>query len=164
MTTIVLGPADALVRALTDAVGEILVVDGDAPVADTMWRALMALQRAHESMKATGGRIVVVLPTIGMAGAAGQVDYTTAVEGIRAMTKSAARQWGSAGIGVNMIAAPVHLFKPDADSSHLTAAAVPDGPTLIHSVVEAAGFLLRADLTHLTGETIVVDGGSVMLP
>ena len=164
MTAIVLGPSDGLTDALTDAVGDVLVVDGDASVEDPMWQALVALQTAHASMTTTGGRIVVVLPTIGLAGAVGQVDYTAAVEGIRAMTKSAARQWGPTGIGLNMIAAPVRLFRPQVDDSHLTAAAVPDDGTLIHSVVEAATFLLRADLTHLTGETLVVDGGSVMAP
>jgi 3-oxoacyl-[acyl-carrier protein] reductase len=164
MTAIVLGPSVALVEALTDAVGDVLVIDGNSAVDDTMWQALTVLQTARASMKTAGGRIVVVLPTIGLAGAACQLDYATAVEGIRALAKSAARQWGSEGIGVNMVAAPVRLFKPDVDSSHLTAAAVPDDESLMHSVVETVGFLLRADVKHLTGETIVVDGGSVMAP
>jgi 3-oxoacyl-[acyl-carrier protein] reductase len=99
-----------------------------------------------------------------MAGAAGLVDYTAAVEGIRAMAKSAARQWASEGITVNMIAAPLALFATDGDASHLSAAAVQQDETLIHSVVETAKFLLRHDLDHLTGDTIIVDGGSVMLP
>jgi 3-oxoacyl-[acyl-carrier protein] reductase len=41
---------------------------------------------------------------------------------------------------------------------------VPYDSALIHSVVETAKFLLREYLRHLTGETIIVDGGSVMLP
>jgi len=110
------------------------------------------------------GRVVLIVPTIGMAGAPGLVDHTTAIEGIRAMTKSAARQWGSERIGVNMIAAPLSLFVADADTSHLSAAAVQGDGSLIHSIVETAKFLSRNDLDHLTGETIVVDGGSVMLP
>lgn len=110
------------------------------------------------------GRIVLVVPTIGMAGAAGSVGYTTAIEGIRAMAKSAARQWGSEGITVNMIAAPLSVFAAEVATSHLSAAAVRDDATLTHSIVETAKFLLRDDLDHLTGETIVVDGGSAMLP
>ncbi|HKV19236.1 MAG TPA: SDR family oxidoreductase [Mycobacterium sp.] len=134
-------------------------------VSGTVWRTLAALQRAYAAMT-SGGRVVVVVPTIGMAGAAGLVPYTTAVEGIRAMTKSAARQWRSAGIGVAMVAAPLHIFAPDLEAltTHLTAAAVTDDDTLVRSVSEAVTFLLRADVEHLAGATIVVDGGSVMLP
>lgn len=178
MTTIVLGAAEALSAALTDGVGSVVVIEGigatlgvTAPewpglVDDTMWQALLALQTAHSSMAAQGGRIVLILPTIGTAGAAGLTGYTTATEGIRAMAKSAARQWGSEGIAVNMIAAPVRIFAPTLATSdaHLNAAAVQDDRTLIHSVVATAKYLLRQDITHVVGETIVVDGGSVMLP
>lgn len=163
MTVIVVGPAESLSRALTDAFGDVVVIEADAAVDDTIWQTLVAMQTAHSSV-ARGGRIVLILPTIGMAGAAGLVDYTTAVEGIRAMAKSAARQWASDGIGVNMIAVPLTLFAADGDASHLTAAAVQNDETLIHSIVETATFLLRRDLEQLTGDTIVVDGGSGMLP
>jgi 3-oxoacyl-[acyl-carrier protein] reductase len=152
-----------LVEALTDAVDDVLVVGTDGSAVDTMWQTLAALQTAHASMT-DGGRIVIVLPSIGIAGAAGLVDYTTALEGIRAMAKSAARQWATDGVGVNMLAVPVRLFRSEVDDSHLTAAAVPADETLIHSIVETAGFLLRADVGHLTGETVIVDGGSVMAP
>jgi 3-oxoacyl-[acyl-carrier protein] reductase len=134
-------------------------------VSGTVWRTLAALQRSHTTLQA-GGRIVVVVPTIGMAGAAGLVPYTTAVEGIRAMTKSAARQWRSAGIGVTMVAAPLRVFAPDLDAvtSHLTAAAVANDDTLVRSLSETVTFLLSAEIDDLAGATIVADGGSVMLP
>lgn len=164
MTAVVLGPAESLSKALVDGIGDLTVVDADAAPDETMWQTLVALQVAHASMAADGGRIVVILPTVGMSGVAGLVDYTTAIEGIRAMAKSAARQWASEGIGVSIIAAPVGLFRSDVDASHLTAAAVPNNGMLVHSVVETANFLLRRDIDHLTGATVVVDGGAVMLP
>ncbi|MFV9634940.1 SDR family oxidoreductase [Mycobacterium neumannii] len=133
-------------------------------VDEPMWRTLTALQGARAGFSA-GGRIVVVVPTIGMAGAPGLVAYTTAVEGIRAMVKSAARQWASQGIGANLVAVPLSMFSDDtAAAGHLTAAAVTVDSTLIHTVAESVKFLLRSDLDHLAGETIVADGGSVMLP
>lgn len=183
MSTVVLGPADPLTSALADGLGAVAseldaplptAVDGVVAVVgagpttvdagETMWRTLVALQHAHSAMTERGGRIVLVVPTIGMAGAAGSVSYTTAIEGIRAMAKSAARQWCSDGIRVNLIAAPVSLFAPGLDASHLTAAAFSDDSTLIHSIVETTKFLLRRDIDHLVGATIVADGGSVMLP
>ncbi len=159
MTVIVFDPIEALSTALGKEAEAIFTIDGadEAP----LWETLVALQTAYRS---SAGRIVLILPTIGVAGAAGAVDYTTAIEGIRAMAKSAARQWASERIGVNIVAAPADLFTRDVDTSHLSAAAVPDDGALIHSVVETAKFLLRDDLSHVTGETVIVDGGSVMLP
>jgi 3-oxoacyl-[acyl-carrier protein] reductase len=164
VTTIAVDPGEALARALFDAVDNVVVIRGDTSVDEMIWQALVALQAAHAEMADRGGRIVLVLPTIGMSGAAGLVRYTTALEGIRAMAKSAARQWGSVGLAVNMVAAPLRLFTADCDARHLTAPAVNDTGTLVRSVTETVEFLLRSDIDHLTGETIIVDGGSVMAP
>lgn len=177
MTAIVLWPAAALAQALREAVDDVVVIDGNMDtrlavspdwqdtVNDVTWRVLVALQSAHATIPERGGRILVVVPTIGMSGAAGLSASTTALEGVRAMVKSAARQWGAEGIAVNMVAAPARLFTaaPEVDS-HLSAPAYGDHHTLVHSVVEASKFLQREDLPHLTGHTVVVDGGSVMLP
>jgi 3-oxoacyl-[acyl-carrier protein] reductase len=160
VTIIVLDPTDALATALEEA-GEVTVVGGSSDAGKTMWEALVALQTA---CAASARRVVLVVPTIGMAGARDAVDYTTAIEGIRAMAKSAARQWGSTGIGVNTVAAPAHLFAREVDASHLSAPAVDDDGCLLRTVVETVRFLLREDLSHLTGDTVIVDGGSVMLP
>jgi 3-oxoacyl-[acyl-carrier protein] reductase len=130
-----------------------------------MRQTLTALQRSHVSMSGRGGRIVLVVPTIGMSGAADLVPYTTATEGIRAMAKSAARQWAP-GIGVNMIAVPAGLLAQavSAATSHLTPAAVSDNHGIIKTIVETTQFLLSCDITYLVGATIVADGGSVMSP
>lgn len=117
-------------------------------------------------MQHKGGRIVVVLPSIGMTGGPYLVPYTTAVEGIRAMAKSAARQWASRNVIINMIAAPLHLFAPrlSASAGHVTAAALHNDDALIESMVETTRFLLKSEVTGLVGETVIVDGGAVMLP
>lgn len=130
-----------------------------------MRHTLTALQRSHASMCGRGGRIVLIVPTIGMSGAVDLVPYTTAIEGIRAMAKSAARQWAPQ-IVVNMIAVPAHLFAPtlSGTTSHLTAPAVSDEHALIETIVETTRFLLSDAVTHLVGATIVADGGSVMSP
>jgi len=176
-TTIVLGPAAELASELQLHLENVRVIDDtlstvgiDAPdwprlVDDLMWRAVVTLQLARTSMLEEGGRIVVLVPTVGLAGAPGLVAFTTAIEGIRAMTKSAARQWYSEGIVVNMVAAPLRLFAspPNADS-HLSAPASADDATLVESVIKTVNFLLRRDIDHVVGDTLIVDGGSVMLP
>jgi 3-oxoacyl-[acyl-carrier protein] reductase len=158
VTIIVVGPTEALSRALGEASADVVVIDDNAD--DALWETLVALQTAHIAP----GRIVLVVPTTGLAGAAGAVDYTTMIEGARAMAKAAARQGAPEGIAVNTVVTSSHLFTRDVDTSHLSAAAVPDDGALIHSVTETVKFLLREDLRHLTGATIVVDGGSVMQP
>ncbi|OBG91891.1 hypothetical protein A5697_08750 [Mycobacterium sp. E3251] len=131
-----------------------------------MRQVLNALQRSYSSMHQNGGRIVLVMPSIGMTGAPYLVPYTTALEGIRAMAKSAARQWASQHVIVNMVAAPLHLFEPrlSASAGHVTAAALQDDDALIESIVETARFLLKHEVAGLVGETVIVDGGAVMLP
>jgi 3-oxoacyl-[acyl-carrier protein] reductase len=172
-----MGPGPHLAAGLRADLGDVVVIDDtvaavgiDAPewprlVDDLMWQTLTALQTARTSHR-DGGRIVVVLPTIGFAGASGLVALTTAHEGIRAMVKSAARQWCAEGIVVNMVAAPLRLFlAPPAADAHLSApASADDQDSLVTSVVETVKFLLRPDIDHVVGDTIVVDGGSVMLP
>ncbi len=108
----------------------------------------------------------MVLPSIGMTGGPYLVPFTTALEGIRAMIKSAARQWASQNVIVNMIAAPLHLFAPrlSASATHVTAAAVADDDRIVESIVKTTLFLLKPDIPALVGDTVIVDGGAVMLP
>lgn len=131
-----------------------------------MRRALDVFQQARVSMRERGGRIVVILPTIGVAGSPMLVPYTTALEGIRAMAKSAARQWAASGVTVNMIGIPVDLISPDLASAttHLTSPAITESERILDDVIETTRFLLRRDIGHLVGQTVIVDGGSVMLP
>lgn len=135
-------------------------------VGDPLWRSVSTFQRAWTAMRDRGGRIVLIMPTVGLAGAAQLVPYTTALEGMRAMAKSAARQWSSRGVLVNTVTVPLGLQAPSLTGldTHLTAPAVDTADALIESVAETTRFLLRLDIDHLVGQTISVDGGSVMLP
>ena len=131
-----------------------------------MRHALSALQRSYASMRQDGGRIVLVLPSVGMTGGPHIVAWATALEGIRAMAKSAARQWAHSGVIVNLIATPLHLVAPrlSASEGHVTAAALPDDEKVVESIVETTQFLLKHEVAGVIGETIIVDGGAMMLP
>ncbi|MBV8965459.1 MAG: hypothetical protein JO191_04705 [Mycobacteriaceae bacterium] len=80
------------------------------------------------------------------------------------MSKSAARQWAGEGIAVNLIGIPLGLAAPEIGefAEHLTMAACPN-VDLTPLVVTAITFLLSTGAA-LTGATITVDGGAVMLP
>lgn len=126
---------------------------------------MQVLQRARTAMTSAGGRIVVVFPTLTFAGSANLVSYTTGMEAIRALAKSAARQWGSENINVNLVGVPTQLIVPALtdNTGHITRAAR-DGVDLVASVIASVRFLLEGELEGVTGSTIIADGGAVMLP
>jgi 3-oxoacyl-[acyl-carrier protein] reductase len=128
-------------------------------------RAMHILQRAHDLMARREGRIVVISPTISLPGAANLVAYITGIEAVRAMAKSAARQWAADRVSVNLVAVPLQLFDPELGqyARHMTAAAYTD-VDLLPSVTTTVKFLLEDAAPALTGTTITADGGSVMLP
>jgi len=162
------GRLDAVVHALVDP--DALVAAPLAETDPTSWdarceallrAALWCCQAAHDALRERGGRIVFVTPTVGLTGGAGLVPYATAVEGMRALAKTAARQWGGQGIAVNCVAPPVELVGaasgPDVAVPAL--GRLPDARTDIAPVVAT----LVGDV-FVTGTTVVVDGGMVMAP
>ena len=128
--------------------------------------AIVTLQAAHARFVGGTGRIVLVAPTAGFTGARDLTPYSMAVEGIRALAKSAARQCGPNGITVNCV-----LVAPDLVSPTLIAATTFHGPPVVGrlpdvggDVVEAIALFAGPGVGGVTGATIVVDGGSVMAP
>jgi len=169
------GPLDAVVHAVvdpaaltTEALVETAAADWDRRCEAILRAALHCCQAARRELSGRGGRLVLVTPTIALTGAAGLVPYATAVEGMRAMAKSAARQWGDQGITVNCVAPPVELMAPEHAAAPPGLALTerplgrdPDARTDVAPVVA----LLIADPGHfVTGATIPVDGGIVMAP
>jgi 3-oxoacyl-[acyl-carrier protein] reductase len=127
--------------------------------------ALAGVQDAHRTLSARGGRLVLVAPTTGISGAPDLVPFLTAVEGVRAMAKSAARQWGAAGIAVNTVLVPLELLVPAVAGSTSFLAPPALGASATIADVAAAVRAFTDPAQHgVTGATVVVDGGSVMAP
>jgi 3-oxoacyl-[acyl-carrier protein] reductase len=164
------GSVDAVVHAAVDS--DALVSAALADTDEASWdrrceavlrTALWCCQAAASALGPRGGRIVLVTPTVGLTGGAGLSPYATAVEGMRSLAKSAARQWGGQGITVNCVAPRIELMGDDG-------ADAPTGPVLHRPLdvrtdiapVVATFLAERAPL--VTGATVVVDGGLVMAP
>jgi 3-oxoacyl-[acyl-carrier protein] reductase len=129
--------------------------------------ALFTFQAAHRRCTTAGtGRIVVVAPTSGFTGAAGFVPHSTAVEGVRAMAKSAARQWGPQGITVNTVLVPPALVAPSlaTATSFEAPPAVGHLPDLHGDVAATIAHFAASTSRGINGSTVIVDGGSVMAP
>ena len=134
----------------------------EAPIRE----AIFTFQAAFSAFTGGPGRIVLVAPTVGFTGVADLVPYATAIEGVRAMAKSAARQWGPLGITVNTVLVPPDLVAPVL-VTHTTFNAPPvigRLPDVRTDVLEAIGLFARASVSGITGSTVIVDGGSVMAP
>jgi NAD(P)-dependent dehydrogenase (short-subunit alcohol dehydrogenase family) len=102
-------PVDLVVHVCDHGRTDLALVDTDEVAwersAEAPARELLAtLQAAHPGLKAAGGRLLVVLPAKGLAGAAGLVAETTGWEAARLLAVSAARRWLADGIAVNVIA------------------------------------------------------------
>ncbi|MDI6605676.1 MAG: 3-oxoacyl-[acyl-carrier-protein] reductase [Candidatus Omnitrophota bacterium] len=119
-------------------------------------------------IKQRGGKIVNIASIIGIIGNAGQANYSASKAGIIALTKTAAKELASRNINVNAVA-------PGFIETEMTARlpeelkkkmkeAIPLGRFGSPSDVAAVSmFLASADADYITGQTIVVDGGMVMV-
>jgi 3-oxoacyl-[acyl-carrier protein] reductase len=155
-------PVDAVVHVVADPDG--LAEHSVASMDVDEWNrrsdrvlhdAIRAAQDAYRRMRDRGGRLVFVVPSLGLTGAAGLAPVAAAAEGVRSMTKSAARQWGKHGITTACLAR--RLAGPVVAISSL-----PD-PTE-DEVADTLALLLTEELRAATGTTIVLDGGTVLVP
>lgn len=119
---------------------------------------LHVAQATHALAGGGGARLILVLPDVGLTGAVGQTPLATALEGLRALAKSSARQWGEVGISTATLLTPSHLFDPDDEAAG--AASAPG----MEDVADVVVALLGPSGDVLTGVTLPVDGGVLMVP
>jgi len=138
----------------------------DAVWEQTMRDAIAVLQHGYRAMRERGGAFVVITPVIGMSGAAELGPYSAAVEGVRLLAKSAARQWGADGIRVNCLA-PAPEQVPIGVGSGALALSPPalGGPGDVEADLgPIVAWLLSDDAHFITGVTVCADGGVWMAP
>jgi NAD(P)-dependent dehydrogenase (short-subunit alcohol dehydrogenase family) len=155
---------------LEDVTPETMDVLLDTGPKATLW----AMQAVFPYMRAQRyGRIVNVASAAGLTGAAGYGAYSAAKEAIRALTRTAAREWGCHGIIVNCYCpASVAHRKPPGDApSHQKAVyeMYRDHPLgrdgdAEHDIAPVVQFLLSDACQYMTGETLKIDGGAYMCP
>ncbi len=177
---------DALIDGIAKDIGAISILVNNAGITrdnllmrmkDEDWQAILdtnltsvyrtskAVMRAM--MKARKGRIINIASVVGVTGNAGQTNYAAAKAGIIAFSKSLAKEIGSRGVTVNVVA-------PGYIATDMTKDLPEDAKQVLMNqialgrlgepadIARAVAFLAGPSAAYITGETLHVNGGMYM--
>jgi 3-oxoacyl-[acyl-carrier protein] reductase len=135
-------------------------------VLDTNLRSVYRLSKAclRGMMKARKGRIISISSVIGSTGNAGQANYAAAKAGMMGFARSLAREVGSRGITVNVIAPGFIDTDMTRDLNEAQREAMLNDIPLkrlgeVEDIAAAVNFLASPSASYITGQTIHVNGG-----
>jgi 3-oxoacyl-[acyl-carrier protein] reductase len=177
---------DALIESIAKDFGGVSILVNNAGITrdnllmrmkDEDWQAILdtnlsSVYRTSKAvmrgmMKARRGRIINIASVIGVTGNAGQSNYAAAKAGIIAFSKSLAKEIGSRGVTVNVVA-------PGFIATDMTASLPEDAKAALMGqialgrlgepadIARAVGFLAGPAAAYITGETLHVNGGMYM--
>jgi 3-oxoacyl-[acyl-carrier protein] reductase len=119
-------------------------------------------------MKRRYGRIVNISSIVGAMGNIGQANYAASKGGLVAMTKTLAREFAARGITVNAVAPGFIATKmtdvlPEDQQEKLLSSIPLNRMGTPEEIAAAVAFLSSDEAGYITGETIHVNGGMVMI-
>lgn len=136
-----------------------------------MYATVNLMTAAHPELKKVAGSVVNFASGAGLRGQPTQVTYAAAKEAIRAITRVAANEWSADGIRVNLVS-PIALTpgitawsEEHPEQYQQVVSGIPLGrlgdPE--HDIAPVVAFLAGDESRYMTGQTLMTDGGSIML-
>lgn len=178
---------DQLLKAVAEQFGDVSILVNNAGITrDTLlmrmkdedWDAvistnLKSVYRMSQAvirpmMKARSGRIINISSVVGHMGNAGQTNYAAAKAGMTGFSKSLAAELGSRGITVNCVApgfidTDMTRELPEEQRQALLQH-IPAGRLgQAEEIAAAVAFLASPAAAYITGETLHVNGGMLMV-
>ncbi|MBL0163107.1 MAG: 3-oxoacyl-ACP reductase FabG [Xanthomonadales bacterium] len=177
---------DTMLASIADEFGAITILVNNAGITrdqlllrmkDEDWQAIIntnlsSVFRTSKAvlrgmMKARKGRIISIASVIGSIGNAGQSNYAAAKAGIIAFSKSIAREIGSRGITVNVVApgfidTDMTRALPEEQRNALLGQIALQRLGEPADIAHAVAFLASPAAAYITGETLHVNGGMYM--
>ena len=178
---------DALLTAVEEKYGAVAILVNNAGITrdqllmrmkDDDWDAIMetnlkSVYRLSKGvlrgmMKARWGRIINIASVVGVMGNAGQCNYAAAKAAIIGFSKSLAREVGSRNITVNcvapgFIATDMTAALPEAQRTALEGQIALGRLGEAQDIADAVAFLASSRAGYITGTTLHVNGGMLMV-
>jgi NAD(P)-dependent dehydrogenase (short-subunit alcohol dehydrogenase family) len=132
---------------------------------------LYVMQACYPYLKAGGGAVINFGSSTSITGDRGFAPYVMAKEAIRGLSRVAAREWGPDGIRVNVIcpaaSSPSAMRFRDADPDRFERIIrqIPLGRMgdEVEDIGRAVAALVGDDFRYLTGATLLLDGGRLLV-
>ena len=178
---------EQLIPATLDTLGQLDILVNNAGITadnlamrmkDEEWDAVIRVNleaafrlmraAARPMMKARFGRMIAITSVVGQTGNPGQINYAAAKAGLVGMSKSLGQELASRGITVNCIA-PGFIRTAmtgelaDAQKAALNARIPMGRMGEGEDIGAAAVYLASREASYVTGQTIHVNGGMVMV-
>ncbi len=135
--------------------------DWDEGIAMNLSGAFYCMREAASLMRLKGsGHIINISSQAAFTGRIGQASYTAAKRGLIAMSRSAAKEWGSVGIQVNAVC-PGFLPTPMTEGlqTEQAEAIIAENVLGRHSTCEEVAQFVRhlSEMKHVSGQTFNLD-------
>src|SRR5579862_122699 len=178
---------EALVPRAEEAMGQLDILVANAAVnrdnllvqlRDEDWEQVIAINLSatfrlvraavRGMMRRRFGRVIAITSVVGSTGNPGQANYIAAKAGVTGMIKAIAQEYAKRGVTANCVA-PGFVLTPmtekltEKQREAILAKIPANRPGTVEEVAAAVVFLAASEAGYVTGQTLHVNGGMVMI-